>query len=271
MKATSSRRLPLSFPRLLGFAACTMMLVQAHAQDCASMVREMVTTELAAPRGDWRYESVARDRTGPTETRDVIETKEGNVYRVKMIDGHPLTPAEEAHEQKRLRATQPDHERKLHQQKALEMITLFPDAFHFSLNHYDGGMLVCDFHPSPNFTPPFREALIFRAMNGTLTLDSKEKRLVAFAATLGKRVDFGFGLLGHLDGGASFGAQRRALSNTEWKSTRIDVDLNGAEVLFRTISIHQHESHSGFIQVRPMTLQEGIQQLQAEALHARLK
>jgi hypothetical protein len=248
-----------------------MMLLQAHAQDCASMVREVAKAELAAPRSHWRYESVTRDGTGPTETRDVIETEEGRVYRVKMIDGHPLTPAEEAREQRRLRTTPPDQVKKLHEQKARQLVAVFPDAFLFSLKGHDGDTLVCDFHPSPSFRPPSQEARVFRAMNGTVTLDSQQKRLVAFASTLGKRVDFGFGLLGHLDSGGRFEAQRRPLPNAEWKSAQIDLDLNGTVLLFKTIKLHQHESRSGFIQVRPMTLQEGIQQLQTEALHAKLK
>jgi len=71
------------------------------------------------------------------------------------------------------------------------------------------------------------------------------------------RVDFGYGLLGHIEKGGTFEIRRQPVSENHWRTSRIDVHVAGRVIFFKTINKDQSEARSDFKPVpAETTLQE---------------
>ena len=99
-------------------------------------------------------------------------------------------------------------------------------------------------------------------MSGSMTVDLQEKWMVQLSATLMRQVDFGFGVLGHLDKGGSVSLTRIRLSPGVWKSSSSKTAITGKMILFKTINKQQDETRSDLRLVAPGTsITEAVQQL----------
>jgi hypothetical protein len=75
-------------------------------------------------------------------------------------------------------------------------------------------------------------------------------------------VEFGFGLLGHIDNGGTIEIGRVEVGPSQWKTALIHIQLSGRLVLFKTISKQQYETRSDFRAVSgDLSLLEGSQLL----------
>ena len=63
------------------------------------------------------------------------------------------------------------------------------------------------------------------------------------------RVEFGYGLLGHVDDGGTIEIGRLKVGPTQWKTALINIHLSGRLVLFKTINKQEHEARSDFREV----------------------
>jgi hypothetical protein len=102
------------------------------------------------------------------------------------------------------------------------------------------------FRPNPSFNPPSFEARVFHGLAGTILVSTTQKRLMEVKGSLIERVDFGYGLLGHVEQGGTFEIHREPVSTTHWKTSLVDVHIQGKVILFKTVSKDQHEVRSGF-------------------------
>jgi hypothetical protein len=92
--------------------------------------------------------------------------------------------------------------------------------------------------------------------------------------TLIQRVDFGYGILGHVEKGGTFAIHRVQVSATHWKTDLVDVHIQGRILMLKTVSKDQREARSDF---RPVpsgtTLAEArdmLNQAAAQSVQARL-
>jgi ADP-glucose pyrophosphorylase len=77
-------------------------------------------------------------------------------------------------------------------------------------------------------------------------IDPQNKRLVALKGDLINRVDFGYGLLGHINKGGTFVIRRLRVSANHWRADLIDIHVSGRVILFKTVNKEQHEARSEF-------------------------
>ncbi len=234
---------------------------QQPAESARNLVRDIAYNELQDRDRDshWQYRS---ERVSPAQNvlREQIETTDGPVFRILAENGAPLDPAQQQREERRLDAyvhdpaeiarVQRDHEED--EARMTTVLKLLPDAFLFSYQGSPAGDVVrIAFRPDPAFAPSGFEARVLHTVSGTLTANLRYKRLIDIHGMVDQRVDFGFGLLGHIEQGSSFEIHREQVSSTHWKADLVAAHIQGKLLLFRTISKDQREVRSDF---RPVPL-----------------
>jgi hypothetical protein len=276
---------PLGFlftPVLLSALAATSFAVNGDSgkEPASQLVREVVDQEIRSTNTDhsrWKYRQHHIDPRSDV-VKECVETKQGVICRLVAVAGHPLSQAQERAELQHLQELL-NNPRKLQEENkarrqdadhALKMLKVLPDAFEYEYDGMEGENLRLRFQPDPNFNPPDRETRVFHAMVGCLLVAPKSKRLVAIKGTLVKDVDFGFGLLGHLDKGGTFEVRRREVEEGIWETTRLDVSIRGKAMFFKTINAQQHEVTDDFKKVPPaLTIAQAVSMLQVPSLQAR--
>ena len=127
------------------------------------------------------------------------------------------------------------------------VMELLPRAFLFDYEGATTGDLVLiGFRPDPAFNPAGYEARIVHALAGTLVVDPRLKRMIDMHGVLAERVDFGYGLLGHVEKGGSFEIHRRQVSAEHWKTDLVEVHVQGKILMLKTVSKDQREARSDF-------------------------
>jgi hypothetical protein len=245
------------------------------------LVRRVIANELRMQDQDhsrWMYEEESV-KAGVKETKVVAGTKDGSVTLLVARNGQPLAHDELAKQKEQMNAFIRDRQaQEKRKQSAREdaaktkrLLSMLPEAFIF--NYADGSgdtgdTIRLNFRPNPAYHASSREAQVFQEMEGTLTVDRKEERLVEINGKLMQEVKFFGGLLGHLDRGGSFDVRQARVGTNIWQVERLNVNMKGKALFFKTISVQQDETYSHFQQLPDdITLQEAADRLVKEATH----
>jgi hypothetical protein len=137
--------------------------------------------------------------------------------------------------------------------KMEELLRIIPEAFVFEDQGKEGESEKIAFHPNPEFKPKTYEQRILHALDGIVFIDLHEKRIARLSGSLGTRVVFGYGVIGHVDQGGTTEITRIHLSPGVWKTSAEKIDIDGRFVMLKTIDKHQDESRTGFEPVAPNT------------------
>jgi hypothetical protein len=129
------------------------------------------------------------------------------------------------------------------------LLKLLPDAFIFSYDDRSGDLVKLKFTFNPHFRPPSREARVFHAMEGELTVDNRQQRLAEISGRLIHEVKFGSGVLRHLDKGGQFNVRQEQVSPGFWELTVLNVQMKGKALFLKAISVQQKMLRSGFRRV----------------------
>jgi hypothetical protein len=264
---------------LLWAVAFTHAWPQAASEGPQALVRQVVTNELVAQQSDntyWMYVSELQE-PGKELTKEVIETKEGALTRMVAENGHAPTPQQRQQEEERLnrlihnpselRKQKQEHERD--ERKEQQLLSMLPDGFLYQYESEEGRTIRLSFRPNPKFLPPTREAKVFHAMQGTMLVDGREKRLLELRGQLIRDVVFGWGIFGRLYAGGTFDVQQTEVGPGHWEATLIDVHIRGKALFFKTINEQQHEVRHDFRQVSGgLTLEQATQVLKKQAMVA---
>jgi hypothetical protein len=79
---------------------------------------------------------------------------------------------------------------------------------------------------------------------------------------LASEVKFGDGFLGHLVEGGTFSIEQRNVGEDHWDIVRLNVNMNGKALFFKTISVHQQQEDSEYKPLpASITLQQAAQLL----------
>lgn len=236
----------------------TGVLRAQQPEPAQQLVREVVYNELQDhdTHGYWRYWVEQHDQNA-TRLIDQVETADGPIARLVEANGRPLDMQSRQEEQARLqKLVNSPSDRASHRRAYSEdekrigtTFALLPDAFLFDSLGEDDGCRHLRFRPNPGFQPHTIQSRIFHAMSGELWLDTRVKRLIRLEGKLDADLDFGFGLLGHVDKGSWFQMQRVQVSATEWKTEQLEIHISGRALLFNTIARDTSELRGGFSSV----------------------
>ncbi|HTW45161.1 MAG TPA: hypothetical protein VMD58_06415 [Acidobacteriaceae bacterium] len=255
---------------LLCCAAQLAAQQQMPAESAQQLVRDVIYNELHDRECDsfWKYRSV-RITSSQNIVREQVETAKGPIYRVMEDHGSALDAGQRRQEEERLedliqsptamerieRAHVLDEDRL---QRVMEML---PDAFLFRYAGPPAGdNITISFRPDPAFQPATYEGRIVHALGGTLTVNWRLKRMVDMDGHVLHRVNFGYGILGYLKSGGIFEIHRVQVSPNHWKTSLVDVHVQGKVLLFANIDKEQRESRSGF---RPVPHDISLRQAKA--------
>jgi hypothetical protein len=191
----------------------------------------------------------------------VIETVDVPVRHLLAFDGYPPTSAQKKEEndrhqellnnasRRRAIQKQQDNDDKMME----ELLHIIPEAFVFEDRGKEGGSEKIAFHPNPGFMPKTYEQRVLHALDGTVFIDLKDKRIARLSGSLGTRVVFGYGVIGHVEKGGTAEISRVHLSPGVWKTSAERIDIDGRFVMFKTLNKHQDENRTGFKPVAPDT------------------
>ena len=243
-----------------------------------ALVREVIHNEIQAELQDqslWCFREEQQEDGKPRRTLDVCESSDGDVERLVAINGKPLDPAQQRSEDQRIQALlgRPSQIR-ANQKKQREdaeqernMLRPFPEAFHFRCQSVSGSLVTLRFEPNPGFRPASRTAFVFHHMEGSMTVDARQKRIVEINGRLTSEVKFAGGLLGHLDKDGTFFVQQGEVAPGHWDLKALSVQMSGKAVFFKTIAVLEKKEISGY---RPLaqgtTLQQAVAQLQNDSV-----
>ncbi len=229
---------------------------QKNANDFARSVLQNEVEAEVKDHSHWMLK-LETEKSSRKEIDEVVETKSGDLKRPVLINGHPLTAAEQqrADEQVRRLVSNPGALRKsLKEQNddaahSQRMLKILPQALIFRFGQQNGDAVELLFSPNPHFRPPTREAQVFQAMEGSLWINSKQHRLMELSGHLTHEVKFGGGFFGHLNAGGQFHVKQMEVAQGYWEMTLLHVDMKGKALFFKTISVQQKLERSDFHQV----------------------
>ena len=210
-------------------------------------------------------------------TKDIIETRDGDVARLVAMNDKPLSAGDEQKEQARLDALLADPDRQHHRKQSedadtarvLKVLRTLPDAFTYQ---YAGPCaqsegVRCErytFVPNPHFDPPDLETTALAAMTGELWIDPKESRVLRLEGRLQRDVDFGWGVLGRLNKGGWIVIVQSDVGNRQWRVVTFQMVMSG-RVFFKSRSFDTREDETDFAAVPAnMNYTQAIQLLRGE-------
>ena len=250
----------LPFRYVAATMLCTVlsrpMLVHGQREDACGLVRAVVTNELAADAHDhsrWMFRDANKVHDEST-VKLVVQTSQGDLSKTIQMDGHPLTAQEQEDDEQKMhrfvtdagvrQKLKQDNQQDAHQ--AASLTKMLPDAFLWTKTEQRGAEATLAFRPDPKFHPPTREARVFAAMEGTMVVNTKQKRIKSLKGTLTQDVDFGFGLLGKLEKGGTFDVERQQIGPKIWEITATHIHIHGHALIFKSISEEQDEETSEY-------------------------
>ena len=259
-------------------SAATPAQAQSPQMPAGELISAVVANELRdrVQQRKWMY--VIEKREGNQSlTEEQVETKDGPLYRVLAFDGIPLTPDQRQQDNARIRRLLNDtgQQSKLKQQyeddeqKLERLMGVMPTAFLYDYDGVDGNFVRLKFRPDPNYKPPTYETRVVHSLAGIVLIDSQQKRLAKLSGQLVDRVQFGYGIFGHIENGGTIEIGRGQVGPLQWKTTLINVRLSGRMMLFKTVSKQQYETRSNFRAVPgDLSLSEANELLASSILQA---
>jgi hypothetical protein len=231
---------------------------------------ERERAELENPK-PYRYQE-RLDWNWGSETRQVIETTEGRADRIILFNGEPLSPEQQAKQQRRQEKLLSDRDalknelkdQKSETQRRIRIVKAFPHAFFFDYAGVEKGLLRFNFRPNPDFSSKDRETQMYRGMEGSVWIERAQERIVRIEGILVKDVNFGWGIVGHLNKGGIYEIAQTQLSPGKWRITMLNVDLKGKTFLINSFRFQRKETNSRFQPVSSeLTFQDAVQELLA--------
>ena len=255
---------------------CLLFASLATAQAPQDAARELVRAAIQKELNDGSNRSLLftwkerKYRGGNNQVEHIVETPNGVVSRVVLIDDKPLNPEQRAQENERIRKMldpaqlrRKQKDREEDDQRTSRMLAAIPDAFNFQLldstESPNGHKLTrIRFTARPGFDPPTRETMVFTGMQGEMLLDESACRLAKIDGKLFKEVSFGWGILGRLYKGGRFLVEQREVSPSHWDTTRMILRFEGRALFFKSIHIDENETSWDYQPVPPMSVTQAL-------------
>lgn len=215
-----------------------------------------------------------------TTTKEIIETRDGNVARLLQISDQPLSPAGEQQEQARLDALLSDPRLQQHRKqsedndtgRALKVLRVLPSAFLYQFagtgQAPTGTVVKFTFRPNPQFNPPDLETGVLTAMAGELWIDPIAERVVRLAGSLLQDKEIALGIV-QLDKGGWVEINQADIGAGQWRIVHLKLVMNG-RVLWKQKNSDSVQDYSQFAPVPAnLNYRQAIQMLRAGAMAGR--
>src|SRR5579863_118318 len=247
------------------------------------LVRRTVEGEIATGNGAKAMFTDHKGTPQGSQTKLVVETRDGMAGIVVAIDNKPLSAAQRQAEEARLEGLVNNPEglkRKQRSEKeetehVTRIMKALPDAFLYEADGSavgnqeigkPGDQLVrLKFRPNPKYNPPSHVEQVLIGMQGYLLIDASQHRIAKMDGTLTKEVSFGWGILGHLDRGGHFLVEQAEVVPGDWEVTHMSLSFTGKALLFKSLNIRSDEVSSDFQSVPPnLTFAQGVELLKKQ-------
>src|ERR1035441_7675468 len=163
-------------------------LTPAQAQ---ALVERAIATELRTAQDSSHPMRYRLRKRSPrlTSTKEIVETRDGDVARLVSIFDKPLSQADEQLEQARLDALLSDPSRQRHRKQSeegdmrivLKLLRMLPQAFLYQYAGAGAGPAGKEekfaFRPNPGFSPSDLETQALTAMSGEIWINAAEERV----------------------------------------------------------------------------------------------
>lgn len=239
----------------------------------AELVQKALAAEAAAAQDTSHPVRYRLRKSSPrvTTTKDMVETRDGQVALLVAVNDATPPPQEQAKEQSRINALLSDPGKQRHRKqsqeqdtaRAVKVIQAMPSAFLYT---YAGPVSTLagvraerfTFAPNPRFDPSDLETEVLTTAAGELWIDPVHVRVLHMEASLQQDVDFGWGILGRLAKGGWIKIDQTEVLPGVWRITAFQMKMS-ARVLFRTKMFETTEGESQFEPVPPgISYVEGI-------------
>ncbi|HEY3989197.1 MAG TPA: hypothetical protein VGM02_07860 [Acidobacteriaceae bacterium] len=279
MSAIASLRwIPVVLPAIFAVSFATHLHAEEPPDDPVALVRAASWNELHGSNNvhPFRFRIRKQDENGAT-TKDIIETKDGDIARLVAVDDKPLTPERASAERARLDNLLAHPELQAHRHKkeqedsnrSNEMVRLLPDAFIYTyrgiVDTPNGPAWRLTFVPNGKFIPPDREAQVYHGMAGELWIDCREKRMSRLDAHLITDVNFGWGVIGRLYKGGTILVVQKDVGENHWETVHLKLNLTGKILMIHSVTFASTEDSSDYRPVSPdLTYKDAIHLLESE-------
>lgn len=224
-----------------------------------ALVETALANELRADQDQSHLMRYQLRKTSPhlTTIKEIIETKDGYVARLVSINDQPLSSADDQTESARLQELLSEPRKQRHRKqaedadagRALKVLRALPYAFDYqyagAVNGAAGKVEKFTFTPNQSFSPPDLETQVLTAMTGAIWIDSLHQRVVRLEGHLQQGVDFGWGILGHLDKGGWIAIEQADVGEGQWRIVRFQMAMSG-RVIFKTRVFDTTEEETHF-------------------------
>lgn len=247
---------PCSAPKWGRVVIALALLAPSAWPQQPSLIEKVAANEVAARKTKPHYFYVSEERSvrsgGHLWKENVVETTDGSLRRLIAIDNKPLTPDEAAAEQRRIDnlVSHPDEFRRINQahkddeERATQLLQMLSSDFALAPDGEVNGCLRFNFQPKPEFRPSSYQERVAHEMVGTVSLKKPDDRLCTLDAKIIRPVEFGFGMLGHIDQGGHFSLARKQVDAKNWKSDHITVHINGRILMLKSLAQDQETIRS---------------------------
>jgi hypothetical protein len=241
---------------------------QSQSSQAQALVRQTLAAEFNAAQDSSHPMRYLLRKSSPRliTTKEIVETRDGDVARLLSVNDKPLSPEAEQQEQARLDQLLSDpgrqHQRKQSEDddraRALKILRALPTAFLYedagpaegASGGVSGGasgiLEKFTFRPNPSFSPPDLESQVLTQMTGTILIDRTAKRVVRLEGHLQRDIDFAWGILGRLDKGGWIALDEAEVGGSQWRTVRFQMVMSG-RVLFKSRSFDTTEEQSRFV------------------------
>jgi hypothetical protein len=272
--------LPVSAPAAAATTGQAPAPVLSPAQAQALIQRALATESLAAQDlshvgHPMRYRL---HKTSPrlTSTKEIVETKDGDVARLISINDQPLSQADEQKEQARLQELLDNPSLQQHRKqsegsdtaRAMKVLRVLPAAFLYqfagTVSTPNGTVIKFTFKPNPQFDPPDAETGVLTAMAGEIWVDPVEERVVRLAGSLqqDKLVYWG---LGELKNGGWIEIGQADVGGHQWRIVHLKLKMDIRE-LFKVKPSDSVQEYTEFVALpAAMSYKDAIQMLRSNS------
>ena len=218
-----------------------------------------------------------------TSTKEIVETRDGDVARLLALNDQPLSPADEQREEARLDALASDPGRQWHRKQSeeadtgivLKLLRMLPQAFLYEYagpgtgstggTGSSGKVERFTFRPNPSFSPPDLETQALTALSGEIWIDAAQERVTRLEGHLQRDTDYGWGILGKLDKGGWIVIEQADVGHRQWRIVRFQMKMN-LRVLFKARNFDTVEEMTQYAPVAAgLDYRQAIQLLRADA------
>ena len=214
-------------------------------------------------------------KTSPrlTTTKEILETREGEVARLIAINDKPLSAVDESGEEARLQELLSDPSKQRRRKRAedddsgraLNVLRALPGAFLYQDagpgRGPTGKVEKFTFRPNPAFNPLYLETEVLPAMSGEIWIDPTRLRVARLEGYLQQDVDFGWGILGRLNKGGWIVIEQADVGGGLWRTVRFQMQMSG-RVVFKTRAFDTTEEQTNYAPIaQGMSYQRAIEVL----------